>query len=159
MMVANGQLLASLAGSILELSETYKCGSIVRGLSRRIKTMEAKMDELTTEIPAKQFVSLDDSSESFEIAHLNVAAPLAEDVISIEARRAATAAGDGSSTELLIDDFSLVVKRGQHTLVRGRNGVGKTSLFRTISGLVTNSMHTACLLSWNYCRSSEQYRD
>jgi len=31
MMVANSQLLASLAGSILELSETYKCGSIVRG--------------------------------------------------------------------------------------------------------------------------------
>ena len=36
MMVANGALLGSLAGSILELSETYKCGSIVRGLSRRI---------------------------------------------------------------------------------------------------------------------------
>jgi len=35
-MVANGALLGSLAGSILELSETYKCGSIVRGLSRRI---------------------------------------------------------------------------------------------------------------------------
>ena len=135
MMVANGQLLASLAGSILELSETYKCGSIVRGLSRRIKTMESKMDELTTEIPGSQFVSLDDSSESFEITHLNVAAPLAEDAGGIEARRAAAAAGEGSTTELLIDDFNLVVKRGQHTLVRGRNGVGKTSLFRTISGL------------------------
>lgn len=95
------------------------------------------MDELTTEIPAKLYVSLDDSSESFEITHLNVAAPLATDAGGVEARRAAAAAGDGSSTDLLIDDFNLVVKRGQHTLVRGRNGVGKTSLFRTISGLVS----------------------
>ena len=36
----------------------YKCGSIVRGLSRRIKTMEAKMDILTSEIPAREFVEV-----------------------------------------------------------------------------------------------------
>ena len=36
---------------------------------------------------------------------------------------------------LLLADFNLTIGRGQHTLIRGRNGVGKTSLFRTIGGL------------------------
>ena len=36
----------------------YKCGSIVRGLSRRIKTMEAKMDFLTSGIPGEEFVEV-----------------------------------------------------------------------------------------------------
>ena len=60
------------------------------------------------------------------IANLNVAAPAhAEDAEAVKA------VGDA----LLLADFNLTIGRGQHTLIRGRNGVGKTSLFRTIGGL------------------------
>jgi len=60
------------------------------------------------------------------IANLNVAAPAhASDAEAVKA------VGDA----LLLADFNLTIGRGQHTLIRGRNGVGKTSLFRTIGGL------------------------
>ena len=52
MLVAQGALLTSLADSILELSETYKCGSIVRGLSYRVYRMEQVMQQLGTAEPA-----------------------------------------------------------------------------------------------------------
>ena len=32
-------------------------------------------------------------------------------------------------------DLNLSVKKGEHTLLRGRNGAGKTSIFRTLGGL------------------------
>ena len=109
------------------------------------------MDLLNNPIPAQEFVRLDSASDcvrcapthrlrgaSFRsdrqpsvglvhrIANLNVAAPAhAEDAEAVKA----------VGNALLLKDFNLTIGRGQHTLIRGRNGVGKTSLFRTIGGL------------------------
>jgi ABC-type uncharacterized transport system fused permease/ATPase subunit len=83
---------------------------------------------------SSHLAQLDDASELVKISHLNVAAPVPDGADPGFEKRLA-AVSEGSSTSLLINDFNLEVKRGQHTLVRGRNGVGKTSLFRTLGGL------------------------
>ena len=65
-----------------------------------------------------QLAQLDDASELVKISHLNVAAPVPDGADPGFEKRLA-AVSEGSSTSLLINDFNLEVKRGQHTLVRG----------------------------------------
>ncbi|KAI8865660.1 P-loop containing nucleoside triphosphate hydrolase protein, partial [Ramicandelaber brevisporus] len=101
--------------------------SDVAGLTVRISEMLDALD--ATELDSdRRSASMDSlagaASDSIQLDSVAVASP-----------------GDA---RLLVRGLSLVVKRGEHLLVRGQNGAGKTSLVRVLCGLwrpVSGTVH------------------
>ena len=117
--ITESALLGALANAMKDLADSAVELPRVSGLATRVQMLHSKMQEL----PRMQATGLYKGGSEGGIVLSNV---------TIKAPPDSQPAG---AQALLVEDLSVTIQRNQHTVIRGRNGVGKTSLFRVLGGL------------------------
>lgn len=115
--MTNSNLLGSLAGAVKEMAESFGRLPKVSGLAQRVFELESRM-QLVDERDTKkigQAVPIKRGNE-FKIKNISISPPVLSEA--------------ESEQMVLIPDLDLKVDAGDHFVVRGPNGVGKSSLFR-----------------------------
>jgi ABC-type uncharacterized transport system fused permease/ATPase subunit len=140
---SNSSLLGALASAIKDMSDSFTRLPKVRGLAQRVWGLEARMrlaDQRRREENEStlgegenenenEAVHVTRGGDSLCLRHIQIAPPRGLDALD-------------KPVPPLISDLSLEVRPGQHTVVRGENGIGKSSMFRVITGLWTATAGT-----------------
>lgn len=109
--ISSRRLLLSLADAGGRVMYAQKDLLELAGLTTRLYSLLSTLHNLValpTPIP---------SSDSVELSHVDVAIPSA------------------TSATILVKDLSLSLQRGEHLMITGSNGVGKTAVARVLAGL------------------------
>ncbi|KAJ7672180.1 ABC transporter transmembrane region 2-domain-containing protein [Mycena polygramma] len=130
--ISNRRLLISLADAGGRLMYAYKDLLELAGLTTRIYTLLSTLHNLP------RLPSSEADVDSITLSHVDVGVPPLpttvvpevelDDALSFELQPTA-----GSS--LLVKDLSFAVKEGEHLMITGSNGVGKTAVARVLAGL------------------------
>ncbi|KAG9224513.1 hypothetical protein CCMSSC00406_0002336 [Pleurotus cornucopiae] len=132
--ISNRRLLLSLADAGGRLMYAYKDLLELAGLTTRLYTLLSNLHNLQPLPPSST-----DSEDVVELDHVDIGIPHPRgnnQDINID--------GDGAlgldlqssnETPALVKDLSLVLKEGEHLMITGSNGVGKSSVARVLSGL------------------------
>ncbi|EKM76452.1 hypothetical protein AGABI1DRAFT_131279 [Agaricus bisporus var. burnettii JB137-S8] len=111
--ISNRRLLLSLADAGGRLMFAYKDMLELAGLTTRLYTLVSTLHNLPQSPEGK--ISVDDS---IEIRNIDVTIP-----------------GSNDDTPPLVKDLSFIVRPGEHLMITGSNGVGKTAIARVLAGL------------------------
>ncbi|KAJ7190946.1 ABC transporter transmembrane region 2-domain-containing protein [Mycena pura] len=127
--ISNRRLLISLADAGGRLMYAYKDLLELAGLTTRIYTLLSTLHNLP------QLPSTEADVDTIKLSNVNVGIPPPITGPEIEL-------DDSSSSELLstnsaplVRDLSFVLKDGEHLMITGSNGVGKTAVARVLAGL------------------------
>ncbi|TFK19390.1 ATP-binding cassette transporter [Coprinopsis marcescibilis] len=119
--ISNRRLLLSLADAGGRLMYAYKDLLELAGLTTRIYTLVSTLHQLP---PLPESASADsaspEDSECIKLTNVDVRIPSTDD--------------DATNTDL-VSNLNLVVKPGEHLMITGSNGVGKTAVARVLAGL------------------------
>jgi len=118
--LSQSSLLGALANAVKDLTDSITCWNELLGYAERLRDLFDKFEEDVKNI------MLNTSTAAATNAAL-------KDEIILQLNDLKLQAPDTSG--YIAENLSLEIEKGQHTLIQGVNGVGKTSLYRTIAGL------------------------
>ncbi|WFD29937.1 ATP-binding cassette long-chain fatty acid transporter pxa1 [Malassezia sp. CBS 17886] len=136
--ISNRRLLISLADAGSRLMYSYKGIAELAGQTSRVYSLISTLQLLDHGIyqSVPRPVDLPADVPFFDIGHLHGTTELGEQLVKFDKAPIVTPApGQERGGELLVRGLSLAVKPGNHILVTGPNGVGKTAIARVIAGL------------------------
>ena len=116
--LSQSSLLGALANAVKDLTDSITCYNELLGFAERLRDLFDKFEE-----DAKNIANVVGPIASGELKDSLV---LQLENLSIQAPK---------NDDCIANNLSLEVGKGQHTLIQGINGIGKTSLYRTIAGL------------------------
>ncbi|KAL1678124.1 ABC transporter transmembrane region 2-domain-containing protein [Schizophyllum commune] len=130
--ISNRRLLLSLADAGGRLMYAYKDLLELAGLTTRLYTLISTLLNL----PPLPAVS-SDADDTIELSHVDVGIPLtiAKDPISMSAEDVEFTGSSPDSSPPLVKDLSFLLKEGDHLMITGANGVGKTAVARVLAGI------------------------
>ena len=138
--ISNRRLLLSLADAGGRLMLSWKDLSALAGSTSRVYTLLSTLHDLSGATYAALARPLDLAPEQpfYDLGSLNGRlvddAPVGEGVSFDKVPIVAPAPGVASGGEELVKRLSLRVKPGEHLLITGGNGSGKTAIARVLSG-------------------------
>lgn len=112
--ISSRRLLLSLADAGGRLMYAYKDVLELAGLTTRLYTLLSSLHSLP---PLPQ----PPSSDAVEMSHVDVAVPISKN--------------NDVELMVLVKDLSLRLVPGEHLMITGSNGVGKTAVARVLAGL------------------------
>jgi len=134
-------LLMSLANAVKDLADSINCLNELVGVGGRVMHLSSVLQHCSTaEVAETAGVARHPHQDAIEMVELNVAVPT-----SATATTATTA-----TAAPLIKQLTTTIQSGQHTVVVGPNGTGKTSLFRTLGGVWSPASGSAVVPSGMY---------
>ncbi|PCH44925.1 hypothetical protein WOLCODRAFT_139324 [Wolfiporia cocos MD-104 SS10] len=126
--ISSRRLLLSLADAGGRVMYAYKDLLELAGQTDRLYTLLSTLHNL----PPLPECQSDDYSDRIELQNVDVGIPAPALTATNHAKPAAPAA---ATSWILIKDISLVLREGEHLMITGSNGVGKTSVARVLAGL------------------------
>lgn len=116
--ISSRRLLLSLADAGGRVMYAYKDLLELAGLTTRLYTLLSTLHNL----PSPPTSSSDIPEDRIELVHIDVGVPHGPNV-------------EGAPAWILVKDLSLVLREGEHLMITGSNGVGKTAVARVLAGL------------------------
>lgn len=127
--ISNRRLLLSLADAGGRLMYAYKDLLELAGLTTRLYTLLATLHNLP------QVEGGETSINGVELKCIDVGIPSSGVPAQEEAGSDTDSESGRVQTTLLVKDLSLMLVEGEHLMITGSNGVGKTSVARVLAGL------------------------
>ncbi|GAB5372441.1 hypothetical protein AAMO2058_001665700, partial [Amorphochlora amoebiformis] len=112
--VRSSRMLTTLSDAIGRIVLSYKQVSVVAGFTTRVSALVECLDNLERSAAISKSSQKDESKDSIQFQKLQVKVP--------------------GSKELLLRDLTTSIEKGNHTLIAGPNGCGKTCLLRVLRG-------------------------
>ncbi|KAJ6577472.1 ABC transporter transmembrane region 2-domain-containing protein [Mycena capillaripes] len=127
--ISNRRLLISLADAGGRLMYAYKDLLELAGLTTRIYTLLSTLHNLP------RLPSSEADVDTISLTNVDVGVPPTTAVPEIELDDALSLELQPTGSGLLVKDLSFAVKDGEHLMITGSNGVGKTAVARVLAGL------------------------
>lgn len=114
--ISDSALLGALANAAKDLADSFTEVPRVAGLASRVYKLVYDIDRM----------------KPFQKSNVYKGGP---DSIVLDKVCVQPPPRDQQVQKVLVKDLALTIKEGEHTVVRGKNGTGKSSLFRVLGGL------------------------